>query len=183
MGDVVIKPVMSEGEAQRAASMMNPTSDVEHTVRMCIGAIESGSSTAPVVEGLKSLAPALRALAAGVKGWRCFHCDVLFLDREAAERHFGTRLHDAPLCAADRHELVATRKERDEYGDVRAHVIGVNAKLREALKPFAEVGQWLHARPIPDDTPMVEFQGMNNYKIIVTRGHFKAASVALASAE
>lgn len=56
-------------------------------------------------------------------------------------------------------------------------------RLREALKPFAEVGQWLHARPIPDDTPMVEFQGMNNYKIIVTRGHFKAASSALASAE
>lgn len=51
--------------------------------------------------------------------------------------------------------------------------------LIKALEPFAEIGQWLFARDLPDDTPMVEFSDFNGYKPVLTRGHFKAAALAL----
>jgi len=53
-------------------------------------------------------------------------------------------------------------------------------RLWAALESFAEVGQWLLAREhISDDEVMVEFHGLNGYKIKLTRGHFKAAHRAL----
>lgn len=53
--------------------------------------------------------------------------------------------------------------------------------LREALKPFAEIGAWLFARPLPDDTPVVEIKGLNGLAGALTRGHFKAAHAAFAA--
>ena len=53
----------------------------------------------------------------------------------------------------------------------------------EALRPFAEIGQWLFARDLPDDTPLVEAGGINGYAVKLTRGHFKAAHRALREAE
>lgn len=53
----------------------------------------------------------------------------------------------------------------------------------EALRPFAEIGQWLFARDLPDDTPLVEAGGINGYAVMLTRGHFKAAHRALREAE
>lgn len=53
----------------------------------------------------------------------------------------------------------------------------------EALRPFAEIGQWLFARDLPDDTPVVEAGGINGYAMTLTRGHFKAAHRALREAE
>lgn len=64
--------------------------------------------------------------------WRCFHCDAVFTDRDRAEDHFGTRQYDAPLCVADQSELIATRKERDEYADIHARVLGQLNELRRA---------------------------------------------------
>jgi hypothetical protein len=49
--------------------------------------------------------------------WECFHCGRGFTDRAMAKEHFGTRQCDAPLCIADKFELVATRKERDAARD------------------------------------------------------------------
>lgn len=51
--------------------------------------------------------------------------------------------------------------------------------VAEALRPFAEIGQWLFARDLPDDTPLVEAGGINGYGMTLTRGHFKAAHRAL----
>lgn len=51
-----------------------------------------------------------------------------------------------------------------------------------ALQPFAELGQWFFARDVPDETPVAEFEGLNNYKIILTRGHFKVAHSAFRAA-
>lgn len=49
-------------------------------------------------------------------------------------------------------------------------------QLKAALEPFAEIGQWLFARPeIPDDQPVVELPGINHYQVVLTRGHFKEA--------
>lgn len=53
----------------------------------------------------------------------------------------------------------------------------------EALRPFAEIGQWLFARDLPDDTPLVEAGGINGFTVTLTRGHFKAAHRALHEAE
>lgn len=36
--------------------------------------------------------------------WRCFHCDEVFVDREAAARHFGPRQDAVPGCAIDLEE-------------------------------------------------------------------------------
>jgi hypothetical protein len=33
--------------------------------------------------------------------WRCFHCDEVFIDREAAQDHFGVSLFDQPACHID----------------------------------------------------------------------------------
>jgi hypothetical protein len=58
----------------------------------------------------------------------------------------------------------------------------VSAELMEALEPFAAIGQWLFARDLPDDTPMVQVDGLNGYNAVLTRGHFKAAHLAVARA-
>ncbi len=54
--------------------------------------------------------------------------------------------------------------------------------LIKALEPFAAIGQWLFARDLPDDTPAVEFDGLNGHRPVLTRGHFKAAFLALRKA-
>ena len=48
----------------------------------------------------------------------------------------------------------------------------------DALRPFAEIGQWLFARDLPDDTPMVDAIGINGHALRLTRGDFKRASLA-----
>lgn len=98
--------------------------------------------------------------------WRCFHCDTVFTDRDKAEEHFGTRQHDAPLCAADQFELVATRKERDEYADMRAKLIGEldaarrtapdqqsarDAVLALVSRQAENEGLWFRAETITED--------------------------------
>lgn len=74
------------------------------------------------------------------------------------------------LCAMQATEEVERLQRK--LAEARAEIERKDA----ALKPFAEVGQWLFAREVPDDEVMVTFQGLGNYKIDLTRGHFKAAS-------
>jgi hypothetical protein len=49
----------------------------------------------------------------------------------------------------------------------------------EALEPFADIGQWLFARDLPDGTAIVEVRGINEFNWALTRGEFKAAHTAL----
>jgi hypothetical protein len=52
-------------------------------------------------------------------------------------------------------------------------------RLIEALRPFHEVGCWLFARPdVPDDQPLIDLHGINGARGVLTRGDFKAASLA-----
>lgn len=39
----------------------------------------------------------LRAVSAG-EGWRCFHCNVTFYDRNDAQEHFGNSSAQLPAC-------------------------------------------------------------------------------------
>lgn len=94
-----------------------------------------GSESAVVIAmEIRNLQPPASVEATGGgREWRCFHCDEVFSDREVAERHFGTRQYDAPLCAADQFELVETRKERDKYGDIKAQLTGEIIEARDKL--------------------------------------------------
>jgi hypothetical protein len=67
-----------------------------------------------------------------------------------------------------------TAAERDRLRAEKAELVG-------ALKPFASIGQWLFARVLPDETPVVEISGINGSKSALTRGQFKAAHSALAA--
>lgn len=58
-----------------------------------------------------------------------------------------------------------------------------NEQLIGALKPFAEIGAWLFARKLPDDTPVVEITGLNGAAGCLTRGDFKAAFSAMRGLE
>lgn len=73
-------------------------------------------------------------------------------------------------------------KMADALERLQAELAEARARERRkdaALKPFAEVGQWLFARDVPDGEVMVEFQGLDKYRIELTRKHFKAAHEAL----
>jgi len=50
----------------------------------------------------------------------------------------------------------------------------------KALEPLAWIGQWLFARDLPDDTPMVSIEG-GGKPFTLTRGMFKAAHTAFAA--
>lgn len=53
------------------------------------------------------------------------------------------------------------------------------AQQGDALRPFAEIGAWMLARPqVPDDTPVVTVQGINGCDWVLTRGDFKHAALA-----
>lgn len=52
-------------------------------------------------------------------------------------------------------------------------------QLIASLKPFAEIGAWLFARNLPDDTPVVEINGLHGSAGCLTRGDFKAAFKAM----
>lgn len=51
------------------------------------------------------------------------------------------------------------------------------AEARKALEPFAWIGQWLFARDLPDETPVVMVEGAGK-PFALTRGMFKAAHTA-----
>lgn len=55
------------------------------------------------------------------------------------------------------------------------------ATMEHALKPFAFIGAFMHARPnIPDSQIVVPVEGLNNMPdCSLTRGHFKAAADAI----
>lgn len=53
------------------------------------------------------------------------------------------------------------------------------AQQGDALRPFAEIGAWMLARPqVPDDTPVVTVKGINGCDWVLTRGDFKRAALA-----
>lgn len=54
--------------------------------------------------------------------------------------------------------------------------------LMGAVEPFAWIGQWMFARDLPDDTPVVTIHHLNGRTTSLTRGQFKAAHAALRSA-
>ncbi|MCI0561928.1 MAG: UBP-type zinc finger domain-containing protein [Nitrososphaera sp.] len=59
--------------------------------------------------------------------WRCFHCGLVFDDREQAKEHFGSiEDMEPPDCISTKHPLVVKLRERIRYLEeklaVNAHV-------------------------------------------------------------
>ncbi|MGF6603992.1 hypothetical protein P3T23_008747 [Paraburkholderia sp. GAS448] len=52
-----------------------------------------------------------------------------------------------------------------------------------ALRPFADIGAWLFARMLPDDTPVVDVKRLNGAETSLTRDAFKAAFMACQAIE
>jgi hypothetical protein len=70
-----------------------------------------------------------------------------------------------------------------DYEDLERQLAERDADLAlkdAALEPFAWIGQWLFARDLPDDTPMVTIEGAGK-PFVLTRGMFKTAHSARAA--
>lgn len=94
---------------------------------------------------------------------------------EAAE----ARLAEAEAKIVEiRDDCTSVRAMAAEDVSRAARIMVRLAAARAALKPFADIGQWLFARDLPDDTPMVDIFGIGARKTSLTRGHFKAAHTA-----
>jgi hypothetical protein len=73
--------------------------------------------------------------------WRCFNCDEVFTDRDAAQEHFGYRGNvEPPLCVADRKEYAIVRKElanmRKDFHETQADLERLSVRydrVKEAL--------------------------------------------------
>lgn len=105
------------------------------------------------------------------------------------------RIHDAAdnafcFCYSEGDAQEAVRKLNASpsgatisVGDLRSYrrsTGGDIEAMRTALKPFADIGSWLFARPeVPDSEPLVEVHLFNNARSALTRGEFKAAHKAL----
>jgi|GEM_PF-6370624 len=97
------------------------------------------------------------------QGWRCFHCDEFFADREAAALHFGTHERHSPACTIDAAEYRAmeARMERyiDEDAEIHRHMRGQQAEHAAALRRAEETGYARalkdtgYAEPAPDHIP------------------------------
>lgn len=105
-----------------------------------------------------SVAP-LSADGAGVKepqllAWRCFHCDEVFTDHEAAVLHFGRSEHHEAGCTID---LAAFRemerlvsRYRDEDTDLHREIHRLRSEHSIALRREEEKG---YARGLADASP------------------------------
>lgn len=78
------------------------------------------------------------------------------------------------VCVGDHVAVTLAEEAARKIAALEAEV----ERLREALEPFAWVGQFLFARALPDATPMVTWAGLGS-PAHLTRGHFKAAHLAL----
>lgn len=82
----------------------------------------------------------------------------------------------ARVCVNACKGIDAANLEAVPYASLRA----LNEELAEALEPFADIGVWLFALDIPDDTPLVTVSLLNGAECHLTRGMFKAAHLARA---
>lgn len=76
--------------------------------------------------------------------WRCFHCDEVFNDREAAALHFGTSLMHEPACQIDiakyREMEETVRRYNEEDTDLHREIHGLQARHQAELRREEKTG-------------------------------------------
>lgn len=133
-----------------------------------------------VALALDALAPFVASVQAAA--WRA-GVEAAGAEVQAASEGFranGERARAAGQTDGARDHVVAALVLRECVAALRALPVPAafaapGPDAAEALRPFAEIGQWLFARDLPDDTPVFEASGINGYGVTLTRGHFKAA--------
>ena len=79
-----------------------------------------------------------------VSHWRCFHCDEVFEEREAAQEHFGWTDYSKPLCQISRAEVEQMEFElqryREEDGPKDRQMAEMESKHAQALREAEEEG-------------------------------------------
>lgn len=101
-----------------------------------------------------------------------------------ASHHLIEPLHKVIAALIDAYadssdiELVAHSRTIHEAISALSQAAAGPPDVIAALAPFADIGCWLFARNVPDETVMVEIDMLNGAKIYLTRGHFKAAHLA-----
>lgn len=79
------------------------------------------------------------------KEWRCFHCDELFTDRDAAADHFGWNEYGAAACRVDgglahayRVQENELRRSREEDTDLHRSLWSLGAKAEVARREWGD---------------------------------------------
>jgi hypothetical protein len=103
-----------------------------HAERMAAWPTQKLPDLAPADQQVRHSAPV---------GWRCFHCDENFTDRDAARLHFGATEFDKPACQIDIEHVrwVQAQYQRAVDEDTEAlRAIGRLASEHETLRRRAE---------------------------------------------
>ncbi|CAJ6623501.1 Uncharacterised protein [Burkholderia pseudomallei] len=83
--------------------------------------------------------------------WRCFHCDEVFDDRDAAALHFGTTERQVPACTIDVAEYRAMEQRMSRYNeedtDLHREIYRLQARHQSDLRREEEKG---YARGLAD---------------------------------
>ena len=91
------------------------------------------------------------------KEWRCFHCDVVFINEDEARAHFGPTQHDESYCCLSAERVRAIELElyryRDEDTDLHREIARLRSDHATALRREEETG---YARGIEDSAKMLE---------------------------
>lgn len=78
--------------------------------------------------------------------------------------------------------MSAIGKQIANLEDENKKLRDVNERMMAALEPFAAIGSFLFALPLPDETPVVEI-GTISGRTALTRGHFKEPCPGCGSVE
>lgn len=112
---------------------------------------EGHSVRCSVVARSCSITPAGREALHTFREWRCFHCDEVFVDKQAAEAHFGSTEIDKPICQLDAAYVRGLEAElaryRGEDTDLHRQIYGMQADHAVALRRAEEQG---YARGLHD---------------------------------
>jgi len=68
---------------------------------------------------------------AGAGNWRCFHCDDVFTDKDAAREHFGDHLQGDPACKLNAMEGGLLKLVRDQEDELQQRRQEDTASYRE----------------------------------------------------
>jgi hypothetical protein len=130
------EPTYTDAQIEYVASHLQATDNCLPSVKDCTTAADM----------LRSLLSERQAAMQGQGGdiWRCFYCDEVFTDREAAALHFGTQLSHNAACKIDiaEYRRMEAKSElyRDEDAAIHREMRGMENEHQRALRRAEEDG-------------------------------------------
>lgn len=94
--------------------------------------------------------------------WRCFHCNAVFVDKDAARDHFGAPQSSQPSCHIDARQLRSLETElaryRQEDTDLHRQLAHRETVHQIALMRAEEAG---YAKGLRDGLELAEYHWMS----------------------